>query len=311
MKINCVVVTYNRLELLKENIEALKNQTYPLDKIFIIDNHSTDGTCEFLQQFEDDEQMIVITLSKNIGGAGGFSRGMKEAVLNGCDWVWVIDDDTIPTTTALEELVKGTTVTDNVGYVCSKAIWTDGMVHKMNIPVFSNAYRSKTFLPMNYYTNLADVFLVQTASFVSLLVNSEAIRKVGLPISDFFIWGDDTYFTSLVFKKGYTCLYADKSIVIHKTDTNYLSDLTTAPVGSAWKFYYGTRNNAYLRRIKKGNYLSFFFSTLNAYRRSMRRINKRNSEDKAVFKKAVRKGTLDGLTFKPQIEYLPPKEDID
>lgn len=311
MKINCVVVTYNRVELLKENIEALKGQTYPLDKIFIIDNHSTDGTGDYLKQFAGDKQMEIITLPENIGGAGGFSRGMKEAVLDGGDWVWVMDDDTIPTPTALEELVKGTTVTDNVGYVCSKAVWTDGMVHKMNIPVFSNAYRSKMFLPMNYYTNIADVFLVQSASFVSLLVSAEAIREVGLPISEFFIWGDDTHFTSLVFKKGYTCLYADKSIVVHKTDTNYLSELTTAPAGAAWKFYYGTRNNAYLRRIKKGNYLSFLFSTLNAYRRSMRRINKRKGNDKAAFKKAVRKGTWDGLTFYPKTEYLPAKKGID
>lgn len=304
MKINCVVVTYNRLELLKENIEALKKQTYLLNKIFIIDNHSTDGTSEFLQQFEDDEQMIVITLPKNIGGAGGFSRGMKEAVLDGCDWVWVMDDDTIPTPTALEELVKGTTVTDNVGYVCSKAIWTDGMVHKMNIPSFYNGHWDKKNPPLNNYTDIADVLLVQTASFVSLLVNSSAIKEVGLPISEFFIWGDDVYFTSLVFNKGYTCLYADKSIVIHKTDTNYVSDLTTAPSNAAWKFYYGTRNDAYLRRLKKKNYIKFLFSTLNAYRRAIRRINKRPTNDKKVFKEAIRKGIWDGLTFNPQIEHL-------
>lgn len=39
---------------------------------------------------------------------------------------------TIPMNNALEELVKGTTVTKNVGYVCSRVVWTDGMIHKMN-----------------------------------------------------------------------------------------------------------------------------------------------------------------------------------
>lgn len=48
MKINCVVVTYNRLSLLKECLSALENQTYPIQRIVIVDNCSTDGTSEFL-----------------------------------------------------------------------------------------------------------------------------------------------------------------------------------------------------------------------------------------------------------------------
>lgn len=46
--IDCVVVTYNRLSLLKENLQALKQQTFIIHKIFVIDNCSTDGTREFL-----------------------------------------------------------------------------------------------------------------------------------------------------------------------------------------------------------------------------------------------------------------------
>ena len=43
-KIVSVTVTYNRLEKLKVHIEKLLNQSIPLDQIYIIDNHSTDGT---------------------------------------------------------------------------------------------------------------------------------------------------------------------------------------------------------------------------------------------------------------------------
>ena len=50
MKINCVIVTYNRLSLLKECISALKNQTYKINKIYIINNNSTDGTSDYLQE---------------------------------------------------------------------------------------------------------------------------------------------------------------------------------------------------------------------------------------------------------------------
>lgn len=69
--INCVVVTYNRLNLLKENIQALKAQTLQLHKIFIIDNCSTDGTREFLDSFSPDPHMEIIHLPENKGGAWG------------------------------------------------------------------------------------------------------------------------------------------------------------------------------------------------------------------------------------------------
>lgn len=49
MNIVTVVVTYNRLVLLKQNIEALKKQTHTHTHIVVIDNCSTDGTAEFLQ----------------------------------------------------------------------------------------------------------------------------------------------------------------------------------------------------------------------------------------------------------------------
>ena len=178
MKINCVIVTYNRLSLLKECISALKNQTYKINKIYIINNNSTDGTSDYLQELIADSQFVIINLPQNIGGAGGFSEGIKRVVLDGCDWAWIMDDDTIPMNNALEELVKGTTVAKNVGYVCSRVVWTDGMIHKMNIPRFD--CENKQHLPINYYSNLADVLLIRAASFVSLLINSKAVREVGV-----------------------------------------------------------------------------------------------------------------------------------
>ena len=72
MKINCVVVTYNRLSLLKECLSALENQTYPIQRIVIVDNCSTDGTSEFLDSLTDTRYLIIHS-KENIGGAGGFS----------------------------------------------------------------------------------------------------------------------------------------------------------------------------------------------------------------------------------------------
>lgn len=298
MKINCVVVTYNRVDLLKDNIKSILNQTYKINKIIIINNNSTDSTNEFLKLYTDNPLFEIYNLKENIGGAGGFSYGIRKAYEACCDWVWLMDDDTIPNNDALEKLVIASQVDDKIGFVCSKVLWTNGDIHKMNIPSFSY---DKDF-PLHFYTNKVDAMVINAASFVSLLVKSSVIKHVGLPIKEFFIWTDDFEFTQRMFKNGFIGLYADKSIVIHKTPYNYVSDIITAPKETRWKFFYGVRNELFIRKRKK-NKLALFFSLINFYRKQVIQINKRK-DGKKEFRITVLKAVIAAYSFRPKIEYL-------
>lgn len=304
MRINAVVVTYNRLDLLKECIEALRRQTMRLHKIFVVDNCSTDATPDYLRGLADDEQFVVVSLPVNMGGAGGFSEGIKQAVLGGCDWVWVMDDDTIPSSTALEELAMPAQEIEHVGLLCSRVTWMDGKPHKMNLPDF-DAHHAQG-LPMNYFADCADVLLIRSCSFVSALVKAEVVYEVGLPIKEFFIWSDDTEYTLRIHEKGYRCLYANRSVVLHKTKENYFSNIRNAPVETLWKFRYGCRNMTYLRH-KRQKGIVFYISVWNAYRRMARRLKKRRLPGTRQYLKEIRRGFWEGLTFRPRIEYLPPR----
>ena len=71
MKIAAVIVTYNRLYLLKEVLEAFDNQTRVPDYIIIVNNASTDGTEAFLEEWKKTEikgqTKFVITPEENLG----------------------------------------------------------------------------------------------------------------------------------------------------------------------------------------------------------------------------------------------------
>ncbi|TKF73103.1 glycosyltransferase [Vibrio sp. F13] len=99
-KIVAVIVTYNRLALLKKAIERLRTQTRKLDDIIIINNSSTDGTKEWLEAQSD---LITIT-QENLGGSGGFFTGIEEALKGGYDWIFLADDDGEPSLDAIELL---------------------------------------------------------------------------------------------------------------------------------------------------------------------------------------------------------------
>lgn len=304
MIINCVVVTYNRLDLLKENIDALKKQTHPLHKIFIIDNCSTDKTPDYLSQFTNDSQIENIRMPQNVGGAGGFNEGIKRAVLDGCDYVWIMDDDTIPAPDALEKLVQALDLSHDIGFLCSKVVWTDNSIHKMNKPGLKKDGKGQFILVEK---DGIKGYVCNNCTFVSVLFSAESILRIGLPIKEFFIWHDDIEYTERNIHYGFQGFYIPASCVVHKTNVNYSPKIHEVPPEAVWKFYYQARNTTYLTCVRKKNKLMAYLSVLNKYRRYLRRIKR--ISDPAIrrqLKEIIKKGCKDGLSFHPTIEYVHP-----
>ena len=100
-----IVVTYNRKELLRENISALIKQSYRDHDILVIDNASTDGTQKMVEELNNPFIRYYNT-GKNLGGAGGFSYGLKIAAEGNYRYAWIMDDDSIPENSALESLIN-------------------------------------------------------------------------------------------------------------------------------------------------------------------------------------------------------------
>jgi rhamnopyranosyl-N-acetylglucosaminyl-diphospho-decaprenol beta-1,3/1,4-galactofuranosyltransferase len=262
-----VVVTYNRKNLLLECLEAIRRQTRPVDGIYIIDNASDDGTPELLKEkgyipelppfnisepYEIEHKIsnlvdgnhinvFYVRMHKNTGGAGGFYEGVKRGYERGYDCLWLMDDDTIATTEALNKLLEKIYIQNiNIGFACSKVLWTDGKPHLMNIPGVKQIVNG---VPFNIYED-KNVLLVEGASFVSLLISRDIVKSFGLPIKEFFIWADDVEYTLRIAKNGFVGLYVKDSIVIHKTKTNY-----SANEIYDWRFYYNVRNWLWIHKI--------------------------------------------------------------
>ncbi len=298
-KVTAVVVTYNRFELLKENISALQNQSYKLHKIVIINNNSTDGTTEYLNEnYSNDEDFKIINLNKNIGGSGGFYEGIKEATKLGCDWVWIMDDDTIPTANSLEMLINRTELVESTGFLGSKVLFTDNTPHIMNNVSPATNYIRK--IQWNAF-EAEKLYSVNFLSFVSCLINIDAIKKVGLPYKDFFIWGDDKEYTERITSAGFFGGLVTDSIVYHKTKDNYAVDIFTADDSLAWKYFYGERNRIFMekKRRSKINFFLWYISDTIKTNKQLKKI-----KDNFKLKKNIKKGRKSGLYFHPQIDYV-------
>lgn len=204
-----VVVTYNRKDLLRLCITKLLGQADVFCDVIVIDNASTDGTAEMIRTEFDKPEVIYINTGKNLGGAGGFEYGTEKAVRMGYEYIWLMDDDTLPEESALAALFSADKkLHGQWGFLSSVAYWTDGSICRMNIQ------KKGIFRHIGQKEYAMETAPVKMCSFVSLLVKSEVIREVGLPIGAYFIWTDDYEFTGRISRK-YPCYMVPESRVIH------------------------------------------------------------------------------------------------
>jgi GT2 family glycosyltransferase len=230
-----VVVTRNRLPLLRECLHAVLGQTRPPDHVLVVDNASTDGTPEAVRA--GWPQVEVVELAVNEGGAGGFHEGIARATAAGWEWLWVMDDDTIPRPDALARLLEASDgLAETPALLASRIEWTDGRLHPMNLPrvdvrdlerLLDATQRS--LLPMRWST------------FPSLLIRRDAVERFGPPRKAFFIWSDDLDFTARILReeRGYI---VPGSVAVHKTATAHW------PWEGGERFYYAVRNGLWLMR---------------------------------------------------------------
>ena len=237
MKLGVVIVTYNRLKLLKECVDACINQEEKFYKILVVNNASTDGTTEYLQQL-NYKNLEVINTGLNLGGAGGFYEGIKKAKDYEIDYLLLIDDDAILDTTYNKEIVKYMKEKDDNVCAYSGTVKTNNLIQTEH-----RRHLKKNFKCINSdlkeYSN--EYFDYELSTFCGLYIKMDIIRKIGLPEKDFFIWFDDTEYSLRICKYG-------KIRNINSTFLNHKTKIANS-TGFNWKSYYGLRNQIII--IKK------------------------------------------------------------
>lgn len=313
-KIIAVVVTYNRITLLKECVYALLHQKDCTDTqldILLVNNASDDGTKEWIEEqiahtkSHDTTPIYALHLSENTGGAGGFYHGMKWAYEHGADAIWIMDDDTIPEEDALQKLWDGIACIrkqvaskSEIGFVSSTVLWTDGSPCEMN----RQHYVGDTFSisGKDAEEDILTLQPVDSATFVSLLFSREAVEKMGLPIKEYFIWGDDKEYT-LRSSARYPCYHVKNSVVIHKMAINAGSNIVIDAIARVPRYFYAFRNDLCTAKRRGTKEVIIYFA---AYFLNMLRVLLKSKDGKKLRLQTMWKGMRAGVKFDPEIEYL-------
>jgi rhamnopyranosyl-N-acetylglucosaminyl-diphospho-decaprenol beta-1,3/1,4-galactofuranosyltransferase len=251
-RICVLVVTYNRKDLLLRNLKATLSQTQSVD-ILIFDNHSNDGT----EQFLNDNGILSLKNvhyhynAVNSGGAGGFCEGMKKAYNMGFDLVWLMDDDGYCyNRETLQKLLE--------------AIPEGREDFILNPAVICDDAKNLTFgfLDISTYDQLKEtasgnVYDGYINPFDGTLISRTCMERIGFPKGEFFIYGDEHEYMLRAKKHNVLIRTVVDSLYYHPVNRKiesrrvwkYDIPLKDEPV---WKTFCDTRNNIYITRHYSG-----------------------------------------------------------
>lgn len=187
-KVLALVVTYNRLELLKECLTSIKKQTYKNFDILVVNNGSTDGTKDYL----DSLTGVAVINQENLGGAGGFYAGMKYMFeRKEYDALWMMDDDGLTEQHQLEYLVMYSNKY-KVDYSNALLLNRD---NKNIINDTKEVYDKEKMDALEYI----DGYI---CPFNGTFCYRNVIEKVGFIKKEMFIWGDEREYKMRILKNG-------------------------------------------------------------------------------------------------------------
>lgn len=238
-KVLAVVVTYNRLPLLRHCLDCLRANG-PLGGIIVVNNGSTDGTAEWL----DAQTDLHVLHQENVGGSGGFHRGMEEACRLGARWIWCMDDDVFPRPQCLSALLDAASRTDAAILAPRRLlegnIYTNDFRSVNLTNPFASLYAGRlSKLPPDGVTEIAGT------AFEGPLVRRDVVERIGLPNKELFIFCDDTDYCLRAGAAGFRIVYVP-SALMDKQAFFSEDNWTTRNRKKKWKRFYQVRNSTYL-----------------------------------------------------------------
>lgn len=288
-KYAAVIVTYNRRYLLQECINDVENQIIAPSSIIVINNASTDDTLRYLEELNKKSSIFdIVNLSQNIGGAGGFAKGMEIALQKDVDCVLVLDDDAMIDRDYMRNILQ--TRVQNPQYKAfAGMVKTGGRIdtfHRRNLQKIGLLFKNCKEREYRQSSFTCDI-----ASFCGMVIDTDLIRQIGLPHTEYFICYDDTEY-SLRINHYSKILVAPRAELNHKTKQN----IVTFPRRYDWKDYYAVRNRILMVREHGTvidriiNFYDIFIHII--FRNSLFRMIKKDNYDwkyeQRIVKEAIR-----------------------
>jgi hypothetical protein len=258
-----VIVNWNNSRDTIECIDSVLKINYPDYKIILVDNNSEDDSLEKIKNWIVDKniyfaeydsmlnkikdtgnlseiKIIIVKNNYNAGFAGGSNLGIKLALKDNVDYVWLLNNDTVVEKNSLIEMVKLAESDSKIGIIGSKLM---SYYEKNKIQDIGGWLTLSSYITGRYYGHdtidkeeYNKIIEPDYIKGASMLINLNLIKDIGLMNEDYFLYWEETDYCIRAKRNHWKLYYCPTSIVWHKEGA-------TTKKGSKIAVYYYTRNS--------------------------------------------------------------------
>jgi GT2 family glycosyltransferase len=192
-------------------LTSLQKLNYPNFRVVVVDNCSTDDSVPQIRRLFPN--VAIIEAEKNLGFAGGCNLGIRQALHEDAEYVWLLNNDTTVDSGALGAMVKLMDADPTVGAVGS-AIYST--VKATRLLAWGGGYINFWLGRSRHFLNAVPNDEIEFLTGASLLLRRSALESVGLLDEEFFMYWEDGDYCFRLRRAGWTLAVAGESVVWHK-----------------------------------------------------------------------------------------------
>lgn len=263
-KVGIILLNYCNYNLTIDCIESIRQSTYQNYEIIVVDNNSPDHSGKNLSQLEG---IRFLQLEENLGFAAGNNRGIEVALSDGCEYVMLLNNDTVIDPNMIEALISradaNTVVVPKMYYFDVEGrkdiLWYAGGILK---------YKSSDGIHIGGRQKDSKQYSIERevtfATGCCMMIHRAILEKVGLLREEYFMYCEDTDYSIRLNKSNVRILYAPNAKLWHKVSSSSGGEM------SKFIVYYVVRNKIYCAIVNKLGMKTYLYIITETLYRTMK-----------------------------------------
>jgi len=193
-------------------LDSLVSLDYTNYRVLVVENGSTDDSVARIRAAHPE--VPILETGRNLGFSGGCNVGVRRALEEGADYIWLLNNDTTVDPHALTAMVAVAETDPGVGAVGSVLYYLD---NPKDIQAWGGGRGGFWSGRTRHHLGPVPGARLHYLTAASILLRRRALEEVGLlDENTFFMYWEDTDFSFRLRKAGWRLAVADQSIVLHR-----------------------------------------------------------------------------------------------
>lgn len=215
-----VVLHYKTIDKTIECVGSVLETTCDAN-VYIVDNHSNDGTVQQLENiYANNNRVQIIMVNDNIGFARANNLAMRQLFAQGKKYAVITNNDIVFQAGAINQLIDSLRKTNEVIVAAPRVISPNHVIQNSVQPKRENAFKYLVHAIIPRRTNTfaescSDTTCVEVFSGCCFACDLSKMHEIGYFDEYTFLYYEESILSAKAKEKGFDIIYVPDSVVVH------------------------------------------------------------------------------------------------